>query len=50
MSMAVGEVPLDEEVMRVQQEYKRYIGQTWAAGTDILKFWEVCKMWRTGGG
>ena len=42
--------PSHEEVMTVQQEYKTYIAQTLPAGTDILKFWEVRKTWRTGGG
>ena len=49
VSMAVGQPPSHEELMTVQQEYKTYITQTSPAGTDILKFWEVRKTWRTGG-
>ena len=43
VSMAIGQLPLHEELMVVQQEYKSYIAQTLPVGTDILKFGRYVK-------
>jgi hypothetical protein len=37
---------LDTDKKLVQQEYCSYISQQISSkGTDILKFWEVCRTW-----
>jgi hypothetical protein len=39
---------LHEDPKSVKEEYLLYIAQVSAKDMDILKFWEVCRTWRTG--
>jgi hypothetical protein len=37
-----------KDLKLVKEEYLAYIAQVSSVGTDILKFWEVCRMWMRG--